>query len=675
MFLIVLVSTAAQPAAADDNIDIVDWVDSVAGDDEYYGLGSELVHSLFSSDSDLSDSERSDSGIADQLDEDTTTDEFVRTVTERGDYAYEDQLDGVANWNSRNRFEVSSGGPSKSVYPRDMMGDPALEDGSGGQLKDASVTFFSISPSTIVHYNQVRNVEGFTSEYRVGDTADVAILQSARTNAPESERGELRRETVRRTEFGVRYARLYSSDCGDGNPCQLAEEQNPRSAAEFTNVDIPQVTTQVLRAQSVYEVEYERTTQTRDRITKEVDAPKRDSADTRTVVVGYTDWETVREERIEDSVVVDAEQPVTVRNPRVTATKANLPGPYEGYYIEGLDQAEWSEIQFDDGGGAETAIRSGWRYFSARDSRFDLFCVAEGTSSLFSGAGGDCAGQAVHYEGDSSRPLRTHGIPGGERVSEGRSTTVLDVEQRPYPYANVENGFGHRSCNGDCQWNLLQYDEVDLSTDAYTAPSAIAVRRPTQADAVRVEGLVDSNSRPVKITNERDVHLAVIEVDKRLDGRDVPTGQRGQDSTLPEGDEIRTTVSLRDAETGAPLDLSKRPDEQIRITDGTVSYRVETGADGNATVNLQKTDGTYTFTYEARDWWTVPQGVQAYVGQNRLYSVSGVSYSGWGLLGYLVRIVILIGVPALVLVTAARAVGVDIDANALGKQLRKLLPG
>jgi hypothetical protein len=85
-------------------------------------------------------------------------------------------------------------------------------------------------------------------------------------------------------------------------------------------------------------------------------------------------------------------------------------------------------------------------------------------------------------------------------------------------------------------------------------------------------------------------------------------------------------VLLRDAESGAPIDTSRRI-EPIYLG----SQVITTGSEGIATVTIPRPAGGVTARYEPRDWWRV-QGEQAYLSDSETVYVRGSALGGLSVL-------------------------------------------
>jgi hypothetical protein len=261
---------------------------------------------------------------------------------------------------------------------------------------------------------------------------------------------------------------------------------------------------------------------------------------------------------------------------------------------------------------------------------------------------------------------------------------VAEPTSNEHRYADVEQGaesttprgerasFSSPPCQGDCQWDFLLYNETDLREDTYTEPTSIVVQRLTEAETVRVVGLVDGNARNVQITDTRDVRLGVISTTTTIDGREVTDEDRERNSDLPARNQNRVVVSLTDEQTGEPINLKERDGEVIDITDGENEYTVETGADGNATLDVNKTTSVYRYEYKPRGWWNVPKTEQAYVSEGQIFSASTQPYTTRGAFFELLQFVFIIAMPVIVASVVLRAFGLG---EAAGDIVRTALDG
>ena len=667
---LLLLSASPTLASADHDKGIFEWVDDTAEDDDYYGIEDD-PYLYFSGDDERIDQDDVYNSTNDAFEENMENDAAAETFYEVGDYAFEEPQDAVLKWNRQNLQEFSTGGHSTSVYPIDEVPKSQLKDGSNNRIKDAYVSFYSIDPSTTVHTkpNSDDRTKAVT-EYRVGDTIDINLVHSARGNEPTSglldrAAGAIVKEKklVSVEEFGVESTRIYSSDCGDGQECVIAERNNPGEEVRFENVPLPSDRAQTLRVESEYSARYKIELENSDWECKGDWISIDDYIPSSDVECEWTDFEVVDVSYTSDDVVVEDEIDVIVDAPDATAVQANLPGDYESYYIENLERAEWSKITFGEDGEETVGARSAWRFFGSRDQRWDTYCEKDGSSS--GGVlGNPCGGRLddpMHYEDSGARPLLTHAIPSpyGVQTETNNNFHVATPESRWEQYPTAQK---HKTCENGCDWTFVMYQSLNPASRLYQDPESIVIQRSSEADYVRAHGLVEGSSSDVEITDTRDVHLAKIDYERLYSGEDVPDTVREQtDRDFPDENEVRVSLHLYDNNTGESIDLTERDREYVKITDGTRVYQAIPGADGTVTVDLIESEGTYRFTYEHEDWWDTPADQQAYTTEGALRHNPSETYTINSAMETLSKFAVILLIPLVLFLYILRAAGIDVS--------------
>ena len=682
-------------AGANHNDDLFDWIEDTAGvnDDGTSDYGIDDPYSLFSSDSETLGSDPSQEDYNQHFNDESDLKDFY----EAGDYTSESPQEAVRQWNSRNRREFNPGGRSKSIMPEHRRED--VSNSESGHIRDAHVTFFSIDPSTEVHKEPTGD-ETDTTVYRIAPSSDVNVVSDARVEAvPEGILSRIlgngigmtleeyaarpdKAKDVSIEEFEMAEMRLYTSGCHHRSRCLVDSTTTGARNGQVVKFEDPGLNAggQTLTVEATYETKVEIQLYDRD-----VDCDGDISIDWENQDVNahadceWTDWETEEIEIITDSHTVSHERYVVVEQPEVKAMKANLPGDREEYYLYDLDKAEWSKIAWGANGEEDVGVRSAWRFFSARDQNWDMYCEKDGLRRTAGMGKCTTGGDARHTE-STARPLLTHAIPGPNNITKvGQQSRIRDTttyELHPYPNAeahstcqSTEYNSGGRGRYGSveetnsCPWRFAMYEGFNKDESSYREADGLVVQRFTESEYVRAYGLVEGNANDVEITDERDVRLAKMSYKQIEDGRDISDAERAARANTdgveaPDEDEVLMRVSIWDAQTKEGIDLTERTGEYLIVSNGNHTYIVRPGPDGTAYLNVKRSDRNYRITYRHWNWWNAPEDEQAYVTEGDLYAnADGFEGNPWLIL---YQVALVLGVPFVVLKLFASVLGIDL---------------
>ncbi|WP_254831390.1 hypothetical protein [Haloglomus salinum] len=240
--------------------------------------------------------------------------------------------------------------------------------------------------------------------------------------------------------------------------------------------------------------------------------------------------------------------------------------------------------------GYETAsgeVNGVWRFYVARDPAWDTLVSAEES-------GRTRAHSPLH-------PLQVHAYPFEPGpTTDGAGVRLLGTD-------------GVRLASPE----LPEQVHLDTPPEVYETSFEVTTRvvgEPGRGDwpRVRPRGLVrgvgvspDDIAYPEVVLHRSNLSLSVLNV-------------------THETATIR--VSLRDAESGAPIDTSRRT-EPVYLG----SRVITTDSDGLATVTIPRPAGGVTARYEPREWWRV-QGEQAYLPDSETVYVRGAVVDGLSVL-------------------------------------------
>lgn len=287
-------------------------------------------------------------------------------------------------------------------------------------------------------------------------------------------------------------------------------------------------------------------------------------------------WNVTRSRRSE-TLTVRESVAVVPYDLDVSGARARYPGgdrglvlykdrPWLGYTVPGGD------------------VHGVWRFYVARDARWDELVTrsAEGVSRAHS---------PLH-------PLQVHAFPiePGPTASPGDRVTILET----YGLLTVPPSLP----------GTVALDVIDVP---YTQSLGIATRIEGGSTGdwdVRAAGLVRGESVDVTRVDLREIPVHESELELEV-------VERGPDT-------VTVRVTLRDAETGAPIHTLAR--EGHVVVDG---RRLETDATGTAVRTVPRPAGALAARYEPGPWWLVDVG---YVGDSTAVYVGGTVLDALGLL-------------------------------------------
>jgi hypothetical protein len=466
----------------------------------------------------------------------------VCALAERTDVPLDEPPRAVERWNRGELTEFTTN-RSRSVHP------PHADLEDGRYLKDVHATVFAVQPSTVAHI-----ASGDRPHY-VAPEGNLLGVVDYRVRVPDDQIGEYRRvywgvgnHSVVRTELLVDGAVV---ETGDGSPTPTLGYTLDGQAGDRHTLTL-RATVAVNLSKRVYTC-------------TALNNRSQCTAWNRTVYY-RTDRLTVT-----DSVTV------TAYDLQISGFRTRYPNGDLGLVL--FKNQPWLGYELGD----ESRVRGVWRFYGARDDRWDTMRVrtADGTSTRPS---------KLH-------PLQVHAYPfePGPTAAPRRTVDLLAT-------------YGDRTAAPTLPEDV-QLDAVD---GPYTASYGIAVRVRTDrdVDSITAQGLVSGVT---------------------IDGGDATFGTIPMNRTnlsmtvLNASDDTATVrVTLRDAETGAPVATADRPGHLV-----VAGERLNTTANGTVTTTVPTTNGAVAARYEPGPWWRTSPG---YVGDSAVARTSGPVLRGLAVL-------------------------------------------
>lgn len=463
---------------------------------------------------------------------------------------------------------------NSSIHP--SHADRRDDDLAAGGIEDAHASLVGVTPATRAYVN-----ESTTKTY-LGTDGRVLGLVDYRIETPTDETDESDGKTVNWTLESHEISRVCvlqgvadpPADCtragiriasGDGTHTPNLSYD----ALEFAGRDTSVTLVAELEAQ------FKKTVRTQETWTEEVCREVETPNGTKTTCEEErrTRWTTTVDHPTSRVTVTDSLPGVTFYQLQTAVQYARFPSGDMGVV---QSSHRWAGLNVSDGGRVTTP----WRFYAARNTQWDQL---ETTT----------ADETTPRE-SPLRPARTYAFPADTAprglTDETAESLVVETVLRGEQYATPAEA-------------LPEAVNVDVVADPYTTTTAIAFRYSEFAPAVDVSGLVPSASG-----SQLNVSASNGVVDVR---------RTTVSATVVDSNYSHATVraTLRDAETGQPIDLRGR-DGYVTVQD----HRVNTNASGVVLVTVPKR-GTVTVRYQPTDWW---DDSPAYASsRTRVYTQSG----------------------------------------------------
>lgn len=453
-------------------------------------------------------------------------------------------------------------------FPRTGLTESVFPVGAprenGTYLKDVTVSIFAVQPSTLALTNPNTTTLLVPLDGTVLGTTDYRVL------VPENTDTGAYRETWTLRESSIVETRLLadgkrqSGAFGDATPVLLYSNLSTASTRVTLTLEAEIVTElTVLREERVERCQSVVTNETTGQTERRC----------------RTLWLSERED-IQETVTVRDSIEVRPYTLSVLGQRTRYPDGDIGLSLRYDDL--WLGYETTSG-----EVNGVWRFYSARDPAWDTLVTS-------SESGATTQHSPLH-------PLRVHAYP----FEPGPTTTGASVR--------LLGTDGVRLAAPD----LPEHVHLDTPPEVYETSFEVTTRvvsEPDETDwpVVRARGLVRGVSvAPDDIEySEVDLHQSNLTL-----------------SVLNVTAETATVgISLRDAETGRPID-TKRRIEAVWLG----SKQLTTGADGTATVTIPRPAGGLTARYEPRSWWRM-QGEPAYLADSETVYVRGTAIEGLSVL-------------------------------------------
>jgi hypothetical protein len=402
---------------------------------------------------------------------------------------------------------LEPGGADTSVHP------PHADRESEGAIADAHATVFAVHPATRVH------LDSTTTRQYIAPTGTVRALVDYRVRDNLGPNRSVRSHTVRTVTL----------DIGTEQVASTTGAQTPTLSYDTTQTGEQSLTVTAEIAVMIA-----------------VDGPR---------TTTFT-------------------QTVTVSDTRSVWVYQLTPEAYTARYPDGrfglavYQGNPWHSLTLSEDG--THRVRGVWRYYTARDPRWDRLTVARATATTTRPA--------------AATPLRVAAFPAqiGPRA----------VPVRDGPTLTAVWGVTTRSPAARLPPNV----SVGVISDEYTRSYGVAVRNETlDPERIQVHGVVRGVSAPLSGVTRTARPIREPNLSVRL------TDSSGSAATL--------RITVRDSQTGAPLRVTESAAPRPIVADrpdGTLSINGEPvmlGPDGTATRTVAE-PGLYTVRFEPAPWRT-----------------------------------------------------------------------
>lgn len=442
--------------------------------------------------------------------------------------------DTAARWTRRDYEDLPETGVDRSVYP------PHAERANGTYLRDAHVTLFAVTPSTVVYESPDQQTRYVAPNGTVRGLVDYRVaLPAADTSGNET------------TDYSIASTRIHSLRLVTDDGTTVASgtgESTPELAYQLDG----ETSSLRLVAEISAEIRIERTREKHGWFIHPNGS-----------LVNTTET-TTSVEMATETITISDEIAVEAYTPRVALERARTP---DGDHLVAAFHAEpWQGLQFGPDG--ERRVRGVWRYYTARDPRWDTLIASSGRERVESSS--------------PARPVSVYAYPsrfGPRSEPAGQRPTLIDVW-----------GADRRSP----ATRLPETVAVDVVESPYTASYGVLVETNSSgAGSVTASGVVRGVDVPIEQVGgmtqlrQSEVRASVVE-------------QTETQATI--------RVALHDAETGEPIRLGEPnapfPEPPGGVRTGYIEIageRVQTNARGVATVTVDE-PGVYTARYVPGSW-------------------------------------------------------------------------
>lgn len=454
----------------------------------------------------------------------------------------------VAQWNHGDHQEFPETTAQTSIHPADVD----LVDGQ--YIRDAYTTIFAVQPSTKLQQSPTDQPLYIAAAGTVLGTVDY------RVQVPADEDTVDRDTSWRLLDHEITETRLTVNDV-----VVARAEGTHTPSLSFQGLDAATTDSHVLALEATITTDLEKQVVVTE-WTCESTPTTNESTTTNTTTTTTSDcWETtaVTTTYPTEQVTVREAWPVHVHDPAVQGYRAAYP---TGEQAIVLSQSEPIRSYSSTKG----AIQSTWRFFSARDDRWDQLLVENTTGET--------------TQRSPLVPLQVHAFPSAIGPQTSPNVALLDRT-------------GRRSDPP----RLPQHVHMDVPTEPYVIADRFIARYTSTPATITVHGVV----RGVE-TTLRPAEFRTVPIHRSNLSITVVNTSRGT---------VTVDVSLRDAETAHPISTVDRAGVVV-----VAGERVNTNRSGTVRVTLPRPMSTLKAQYEPGDWWQADSDRQ-YLGSTAVIAV------------------------------------------------------
>jgi hypothetical protein len=467
------------------------------------------------------------------------------------DYPFDRPPRAVEQWTHGEHGEFPTRGPVASVVP------PAADPQDHRWIRDAYITVFAVQPSTVAH------PEGRTTRLYVRPSGEISGVADYRVQPPENrtvnydppapEPGERVLERVvhiwtRQTqELGTVEFRveglLFATGDADKHPRFRFGGLPAGTETLSLRVEISATINHTIRREYRFA----------ERVCTEntgSDAPGNESCRTE-----YDTVETVETRYPTATTAVSDAIDVTVYRLAPQAERIRFADGGTALAIERGAGDPWASAELPSG-----RVHTAWHFYSARRPGWDSLALVTPRGT-------------VRIDSDAI-PLQVHAFPStGDSYarSDERTAGTIEVTRVAGPRRQPPQ--------------LPDEITVPVVTDRYRAPATVVVRSDRAMDGRPVvHGLVRGAEATPAVTSREPQRRTDLSVAVLSANRSAGTAQ--------------VQVTLREAASGGPVDLTDRPGAVV-----VHGVRLEPDSDGQATATVPLGTGTVTARYQPAPWW------------------------------------------------------------------------
>lgn len=533
------------------------------------------------------------------------------------DATYKRPPETARKWNKRSSSGLNSrlnGQVHNSLYPNFNLvqgKEDNVQTKGSNRLGGAYIEFYSITPSTTVHYTEDKTITYMRDSGSVITAADY-LVEKLETEV----NGDVKK-TYSLQGHGVDWIRLTTKqNCNEGAECEIKKVSGRQSKViGYSNLE------DHLNASQSNHLYIEGRIYADIQVTKYTYDPCSENED-------ECGWIQSGQWTETDDVIVSEGEKVALQDLNVTVHAAEVETATNQkdtvLHIEnrGTNVSSYWGYADPDGDGI---VRTNWKYYTGREIGWDVL--------LREKRNGNVDSVKTKY-----RPVNVHAYP----TSEG--SIAFDQKWNRTQQAKILDEFGSNVSKpkqpDDTMLDWLQKDYYTPANELVVEFKANTGIEPSSS--FPVYGLVEGASvsvQPDTVNKLRDVNLEfnVLNV---------------LNTTAAE-----VEVIAKDAKTGEPIETNGTGDY---ITIHGQKYQTNENGKVTTTIVKNKSEGSVIAKYEAQEWWEVEQDGKAY--KDEVMRVDIFRDGIMGLLNFVVfllKLAVIILTPVWLLNVVTAAVGID----------------